>query len=189
MNKNKHILIEWLKTYDRYLIENNEKSTLVVVGGSGLILGDYIDRSTKDIDSIMKMNSKHTRDLEKFGIDINSTCALFGRTFYGWENEVTNIDLDTTFINLTVKTLTLEMILASKFFTRFLDRDITEVASKDVIINKDKLEKLVVNIWMQLASIDKYKLIEREMEIIELYRMKGWDYEESVVKKLIDNKY
>lgn len=185
-NTNRDILIKWLVRLDELLIAQDKDLTITIVGGSALIINDYLDRFTDDIDSISAIDKSITRELLKEGIDINSMCAIFHHTFYGWQNEVINVHLEVEFERLIVKTLSLEMILASKFFTRFEDRDVTDVGYTSQYIDKNKLERLVVGIWNHVVSLDKQKLIDRELEIYELYRSRRWDYENSDIKRLIE---
>ncbi len=162
----------------------NKKIEFTIVGGTAFILNDWIDRVTSDIDLINKGNEEIIGMLsQKLDIDINqkTTVASFQYIFKGWENYKKET---VTYTNLTVFLLEDEFLIATKFFTRRNDRDLTKASYNNLRLDKDKLEKIVSE------KMKEYRILvpmvdNREFEIQEFYNGMGWNFAESIIKKLL----
>lgn len=158
---------------------------LVIIGGSAFVLQNMIDRATRDIDIINTPNKDHFIQVaiaaRKYEIDINNRARIFKWHFIGWEKELVEV---VTHSNVVAYTLSKEMLIVSKFFTRLEDRDITNAAYDGLDVSQNKIEEILINIWKNINQVSKKAMRDREMEIIEFYRTMGWNYETSITKKL-----
>lgn len=180
---------EWedkLKQLDSLLQQSNKHVELVIVGGAAFILSGRIDRSTEDIDTINELEPGFRELCEDIGMDVNCRVRIFKHLFIGWEDEQVQLKTNLNLTNLKLNTLPIEFLMATKFYTREDDRDISEVAQKNAVISKDKLEAKVKQIYDNTVSIFKARMYNRRFEIMELYRAKGWKYENSIVQGLLE---
>lgn len=186
---NKDLALKQLETINEVLAELDFNLEITIVGGSAFILNGSVSRATSDIDFINEVD-KGVLDpvrakLKTLGIDLNNRARIFRHNFRGWENEVIPFR---EYSNLKVNLLSNEMLVVSKFFTRTMDRDITEAAYNGIAVDQKKIEKLLKEIWENSNSITKNSLFDRQMEIIEFYRAKRWDYETSYIKDICSKK-
>lgn len=176
---------ELLEEVNEQLIKFKKSIEFVIVGGTAFLLKGWVDRVTKDIDLINKENKKIIGMLsEVLEIDINNhtTVPSFKYIFEGWNDSKTLLK---EMSNLKVFVPEDEFLIATKFFTRRNDRDITNAAyGGELRINRDKLEKIVID-KVQKYEILRPMLKERMFEIMEFYEVMGWNYEESNIKKLL----
>jgi hypothetical protein len=143
--KNKQVLLEYLHDMDDFAeLKGMECPPIYLLGGSGCILGDYIDRATTDFD-LVDMNYKSTagrlfKMLERFDLlDLYVTPLAP-------EFEKRAIMLN-GFKILKIFILSKEDIIVSKL-SRFSEKDIDDI--KQLISSSDK--GLVSNLIDKVSS-------------------------------------
>ena len=149
-------LIERLKRLDEdaaLLSENYENLKLVIVGGSALILMNYITRATHDIDVVYC--SPELRELmEKY--NINDRVQAYINNFpYNFEDRFVRMNIETKVIEYYTASLE-DIVIAKLCSHRRTDRE--DILQPFVIdnVNWDKLEKLSEELKMSILNDSNY---------------------------------
>jgi len=122
-----------------YLYDENVRFRLVIVGGSALVLQDYLSRATFDIDAIEVSREIYTL-LDKYDIDCRVNAYVFNFP-YNFEDRLLKLDVGGRRIDIF--TASLEDIVISKLYS-IRPQDIQDIENKVVLDNLDwdLLEKL-----------------------------------------------
>lgn len=105
---------------------------MVIVGGSALLLNDYIERSTYDIDALIVSNEL-CQLLSKYDIDTRVSTYLFNFP-YNFEDRLVKLDIGGRRIDFF--TASLEDIVISKLYSSRV-KDSIDIESKLVLIHLD----------------------------------------------------
>jgi hypothetical protein len=137
-------LFERLKRLDEdaYLLFNSvPRFRVVIVGGSALILGEYADRATHDIDAIETPHELH-KLLDKY--DINTQVNAYLNLFpYNYEDRLIPVLQGR---QIDYFTASLEDIVISKLFAS-RDKDLSDIETDMVIggLDWDLLNRIVMD--------------------------------------------
>lgn len=142
---NRDDLIERLKRLDEdadLMYDDDEKLILVIVGGGSLVLQQYINRATHDIDAI-NVSSRLVELMDKY--DINSQVQAYANNFpYNYEDRLVRLDIGCK--RIEVYTASLEDIVVAKLYS-VRDQDKLDIESPAILkdLNWDKLDYLAHN--------------------------------------------
>ncbi len=140
------IKLELLSRLDRldedtsYLFSEENRFKIVIVGGSALVLQDYIMRSTYDIDALL-VSKELIGILNKYDIDMR--VSAYSCNFpYNFEDRLLRLNIGGRRIDFY--TASLEDIVISKLYSSRL-KDTIDIENENVLkeINWDLLDYLV----------------------------------------------
>lgn len=156
------------------LLDNEIKINCYIVGGSALLINDYVSRITNDID-VLEVEIDSSEDISSIltglfkNYQINTSVKAYGDNFPSdYKNRVNEIDLDTKRIKFY--TLSLEDLVVSKLCTNGREKDWKDILSENVKKNIDwiKLNELVLNLKKEMfSSSSKERLENNYKEYIE----------------------
>lgn len=181
MNKYKKELLDRLARANKILKEADLFLDLVVVGGSAFVLKGLIPRATYDIDSLAFVEEE-IQMLIMDEADINSRVLTFEATFGEWKEDIEFIE-ESNLSNISLKTISTERLIASRCFSLRRQDDAIETA-KNYKLNKEKFENVVEEIKSYTDPIYSKEFSENEELIKNIYKLQGWDYENSNTKNL-----
>jgi len=115
-----------------YLYDENVRFRLVIVGGSALVLQDYLSRSTLDIDALEVSREIYTL-LDKYDIDCRVNAYVFNFP-YNFEDRLLKLDVGGRRIDIF--TASLEDIVISKLYS-IRPQDIQDIENKVILDNLD----------------------------------------------------
>lgn len=182
MNKIKKKLEEKLKKANEKIKLLNTKVLLVIVGGAAFIIKGLTPRSTYDIDYINRIDKKLSNILNMF--QINNRAITYETTFGNWNDDLEEVDLF-QLSNIELKTISTERLLVSRLFSkkRFDDFKYAFLKNK---INKNKFEQILEEIFSFSDPVFINEWNQNKSELEKLYKVKRWNYEKSVIKKLCE---
>lgn len=123
-----------------YMFSEESRFKIVIVGGSALVLQDYIKRSTYDIDALL-VSKELTGILSKYNIDIR--VSAYSCNFpYNFEDRLLKLDIGGRRIDFY--TVSLEDIVISKLYSNRL-KDKIDIENDNVLneLNWELLDILV----------------------------------------------
>lgn len=125
-----------------YLFSEENRFKVVIVGGSALVLQDYIKRSTYDIDALI-VSKELTELLTKYDIDLRVSAYICNFP-YNFEDRLLKLDVGGRRIDFF--TLSLEDIVISKLYSSRI-KDTIDIESEDILkkLNWELLEILVID--------------------------------------------
>ena len=169
-------LEEKIMSLDKDLEIFEEKIELVIVGGAAFVLKGLIQRSTRDIDYLNKVNNKLADLLE--GYNINNRVITFETTFGEWEDDIE--ELQTNAKNIKLKTISNERLLAARMFSRKRFDDLTEsFKNLNASINQTKFENILLELIEYNNPIFIGEFRDNKYLIDELYKTRGWNETEN----------
>lgn len=179
MNKYAEELMIKLEKANDILKDNNLFVEIVVVGGAAFILKELVPRATHDIDSLQFVDERVGILLENV-FDINSRVAIFEQNFGYWDEDVI---MYKHYSNLKVNTISDERLIVSRIFSGRREEDAI-VASRAIKMEIDRFEKLMIEIYECSDPVLLRGFRENENLVEEIYKIQGWNYEESDIKNL-----
>ena len=157
-----------------------KKIELVIVGGSAFIVKNMIPRETFDIDFINSLDDGLVSILESY--EINDRVRTHESTFGEWENDLINLPKYSQ-SNIQVLTISNERLLASRLFRRRTEDLIQTFKNKEIIIDKDKFDDIVMELMGYNDPVYKKEFIDNIYNIQIIYKERNWN-EEKINKKL-----
>lgn len=177
------LIYDLLSSIDSKIHESyNSDVNLIMVGGSSFILRNLIDRATYDID-ILGSIPEIIHEFDEYNV-INNRVNVFESTFgFNYRD-----DLEIIFQgkNLKVYSLSIERMCASKCFSNRREDDAYEVARRSEM-SQEKFEICFKDIWecaVDALEIFREDFLQNEFVTKQIYKIKGWNYEESKIKNL-----
>lgn len=115
-----------------YLYDENIRFRLVIVGGSALVLQNYLSRSTLDIDALEVSREIYTL-LDKYDINCRVNAYIFNFP-YNFEDRLLKLSIGGRRID--IYTASLEDIVISKLYSIRL-KDIQDIENESILNNLD----------------------------------------------------
>jgi len=125
-----------------YIFSENIRFRMVIVGGSALLLNEFIERSTYDID-VLIVSCELVQLLSKYDIDNRTSIYLFNFP-YNFEDRLVKLDIGGRRIDFY--TVSLEDIVISKLYSSRV-KDSIDIENELVLIHLDweLIDKIIMD--------------------------------------------